>query len=51
MKNIAIAIASLMIATRAIGTPTAQHAKAKNPFTLVFAGAIMALSHIKQGML
>ncbi len=41
MKNIAIAIASLMIPTTAIETANAQQSKAKNPFTLVYAGAIV----------
>lgn len=40
MKNIAIAIASLMIPTAAMETASAQQIKAKNPFTLMYHGAI-----------
>lgn len=40
MKNIAVAIASLMIPTTAIEIANAQQTKAKNPFTLVYERAI-----------
>lgn len=41
MKNIAIAIAGLMLPTAAMETVTAQEARKRNPFTLVYDGAIV----------